>query len=218
MNKRKNKRFLSEILAVLVFISIIFSGCSSQNDSEELKSDNKTFILGDTTFNSENEEPDVNPHNAYSGWACIRYGIGETLFRYTDDMEIEPWLAKEYKLSDELTWEITLRDDVTFSNGRKLDARAVKECFEHLIEVHSRARDNLKIENITADGQKLIIKTSEPCPTMLNYLCDPYSCIIDMQAGITEDGIVTGTGPYVATELITDEELKLEKKCELLGR
>lgn len=66
MNKRKNKRFLSEVLAVLVFISIIFSGCSSQNDSEELKSDNKTFILGDTTFNSENEEPDVNPHNAYS--------------------------------------------------------------------------------------------------------------------------------------------------------
>lgn len=122
-------------------------------------------------------------------------------------------MASEYKLKDELTWEITLRDDVTFSSGRELDARAVKECFEHLIEVHSRARDNLKIENITADGQKLIIKTSEPCPTMLNYLCDPYSCIIDMQAGITEDGIVTGTGPYVATELITDEELKLEKNA-----
>lgn len=213
MNKKETKKFLSGILAALVFISFIFSGCSSWNDSEKSQSDKTTFILGDTTFNSENEEPDINPHNAYSGWACIRYGIGETLFRYTDEMKIEPWLASDYKLSGELTWEITLRDDVTFSNGRKLDAQAVKECFEHLTEVHGRARDNLKIDSITADGQKLTVKTSEPCPTMLNYLCDPYSCIIDMQAGITEDGIVTGTGPYVATELITDEELKLEKNA-----
>ena len=31
-----------------------------------------------------------------SGWACIRYGIGETLVKYSDDMELEPWLAKEW--------------------------------------------------------------------------------------------------------------------------
>lgn len=42
----------------------------------------KTMVIGDTTFNSSNEELDVNPHNSYSGWACIRYGIGETLVKY----------------------------------------------------------------------------------------------------------------------------------------
>ena len=36
----------------------------------------KTLVLGDTTFNAENGEPDINPHNDNSGWACIRYGVG----------------------------------------------------------------------------------------------------------------------------------------------
>ena len=67
----------------------------------------KTFVFGDTTFNAENEEADVNPQNTYSGWACIRYGIGETLFKYSDNMEIEPWVAKEFESVEDLTWKIT---------------------------------------------------------------------------------------------------------------
>ena len=54
----------------------------------------KTMVIGDTTFNSENWEETVDPHRTYNGWACIRYGIGETLVHYTDSMELEPWLAK----------------------------------------------------------------------------------------------------------------------------
>ena len=57
-----------------------------------LAADKKTFVFGDTTFNAENEEADINPQNTYAGWACIRYGVGETLFRYSDTMEIEPWI------------------------------------------------------------------------------------------------------------------------------
>ena len=53
----------------------------------------KTMVIGDTTFNSENWEETVDPHRTYNGWACIRYGIGETLVRYTDSMELEPWLG-----------------------------------------------------------------------------------------------------------------------------
>jgi len=37
------------------------------------------------------------------------------LFRYSDTMEIEPWIAKEYENVDELTWKITLNDGVVFS-------------------------------------------------------------------------------------------------------
>ena len=86
----------------------------------------KTLVLGDTSFNPENEEPDINPQNAYSGWACIRYGVGETLFRYNDRMEPEPWLAADWSRTDDLTWRITLRAGVQFSTGRTMDAAAVK--------------------------------------------------------------------------------------------
>ena len=98
--------------------------------------DEKVFVYGDTTFNAENDESDVNPHNGYSGWACIRYGIGETLFHYSDSMEIEPWLAESYELVDDTTWRITLHEGISFTSGRTLDAEAVKECLEDLIAVH----------------------------------------------------------------------------------
>ena len=40
----------------------------------------------------------LNPHDNYSGWSCLRYGVGETLFKYNDNMEVEPWLATDYEL------------------------------------------------------------------------------------------------------------------------
>ena len=45
----------------------------------------------------------LNPHDNYSGWSCLRYGVGETLFKYNDNMEPEPWLATSYEFVDETT-------------------------------------------------------------------------------------------------------------------
>lgn len=214
--KRNLRKQLAWLLAICVLV-LSAAGCgsdSSASDSastETASSGETTFVFGDTTFNSENEEYDVNPHNAYSGWACIRYGIGETLFQYSDDMELEPWLATGYERLDDYTWEIYLREDVTFSNGNVMDAEAVKACLEHLVEVHERAAGDLMIESMEADGYTLTITTSEPKPALLNYLCDPYGCIIDMEAGITDDGVVIGTGPYVVTSIEADTELDLVK-------
>lgn len=205
-----------KILALLLVFSMsvgMIAGCGGQR-SESKDSEKRTFVFGDTTFNPENEEADVNPHNTYAGWACIRYGVGETLFRYSDSMEIEPWIASDFENVDELTWKITIDDKVKFSNGKKVDAKAVKECLDHLVEVHGRAAGDLAIDTIEADGQTLLIRTSEPKPTFLNYLSDPYGCIIDMESGITDDGIVVGTGPYKAVSVKPGQELKLEKNTE----
>lgn len=202
------KKRITAILVAMFLILGCASGCSDK--TADSTSGQKTFVMGDTTFNAENEEPDINPHNAYSGWACIRYGVGETLFRYTDDMTTEPWLATGYENIDDLTWQITLRDNVTFTSGRVMDGNAVKACLEHLIQNHTRAKNDLKIDTITADGQTVTIRTTEPKPALINYLSDPYGCIIDVDAGF-DNGIVSGTGPYKAVSLVTDEQLDLVK-------
>lgn len=216
---KKTKKLMAFLMAACLAVGTL-AGCGGTKTSDDGTAANaenkestekKTFVFGDTTFNAENEEPDVNPHNAYAGWACIRYGVGETLFHYSDSMEIEPWLAKSYENVDELTWKITLQDGVKFTSGRVMDGEAVKECLEHLIEVHERAKGDLMIDTITADGQTVTIKTTEPKPTLLNYLSDPYGCIIDMEAGITEDGIVSATGPYKVVSLKTNEKVELVK-------
>lgn len=213
------KRWIALLLALCLSASML-AGCGSTatetggneaSPADNTSSAKKTFVFGDTTFNAENEEPNVNPHYAYAGWACIRYGVGETLFKIDDTMELQPWLAEFYELVDELTWKITLKEGVCFSNGNPCDAAAVKACLEHLVEVHDRARGDLQIESMVADGLTLTIHTAAPAPSLINYLCEPYGCIIDMSAGITGNGIVVGTGPYVVTELVTDDHLNLKK-------
>lgn len=216
---------LIALLLVLCMTAGVLAGCGGSNGTASTANGSaekapaasntpaakKAFVFGDTTFNAENEEPNVNPHYAYAGWACIRYGVGETLFKIDDSMELQPWIAESYELVDEQTWKITLKDGVCFSNGNVCDAAAVKACLEHLVEVHDRARGNLQIERIDADGLTLTIHTAVPVPSFLNYLCEPYGCIIDMTAGITDDGIVIGTGPYVVVEMVTDDHLNLVK-------
>ena len=189
------KRIFAVLLAIGLSAAAV-TGCGSGQStdspagSQTTENEEKTFVFGDTTFNAENGESDLNPHNDNSGWACIRYGVGETLFRFTDNMEIEPWLAESYENIDELTWKITLREGITFTSGRTMDAEAVKECLEDLVENHVRAAGDLHIAEIAADGMELTIRTEEPVPALMNYLADPYGCIYDVQAGVTEDGIV----------------------------
>ena len=158
------KKLIPLLLSVSMMVMLL-AGCGAPTDdanSDAGTSAKKKLTIGDTTFNPENAEPDVNPHNDYAGWACIRYGIGETLVHYSDTMEIEPWLAKSWENKDDLTW------------------------------------------------QTLTIKTKEPRPALLNYLGDPYGCIIDVEAGF-DDGIVAGTGPYIATDCESGDHLTLVK-------
>ena len=171
------------LLTALSLVLTLLAGCgNTAPDTGE-----KTMVIGDTTFNSENWEETVDPHRTYNG------------------------LARSWSNDGDRTWTIVLQDNVTFSSGRKMDAAAVKQCLEHLLENHDRAPGDTKIADMQAEGQTLTIVTSQPNPALMNYLGDPYGCIIDVDASDFEKGIVAGTGPYVVQELVTDDHLTLTK-------
>ena len=199
------KKFIAAVLAGAVMISGL--SVSVMADKE------KTFVYGTTGYSEEMGDAGLNPHDNYSGWSALRYGVGETLFKYNDNMEVEPWLATDYEFVDDTTVKITLRDGVKFSSGRTMDAQAVKECLENLVKVHDRAPSDMKIDYIDADGLTLTIYTTEPCPAIINYLGDPYGAIIDMEYGVQGEGgnaNVAGTGPYIA-EKVTPTQIDLVK-------
>ena len=207
------RKILALFFALCLAVGLL-TGCGggSGDKGGEKAAATKKMIVGDTTFTPDNLEKTINPHDEYSGWACIRYGVGETLVRYSDKMEVEPWLATSWKNIDPLTWELTLKDGVKFHSGRAMDAAAVKECIEALVKNHDRAPKDLMIDSIEAKGQTLIIRTKEPRPALLHYLGDPYSCIVDVAAGV-KDGIVAGTGPYIATDCKSGDHLTLKKNA-----
>lgn len=194
------RRFAAILMSCLLAMSAFGGTC--------LGEEARTFVYGTTGYGESMGDAGLNPHDNYSGWSALRYGVGETLFKYSDSMEIEPWLATDYAFIDDATVRIELREGVQFSSGRAMDAQAVKECLEHLVEVHDRAPYDLRIDSIEADGLTLTIRTEEPCPAIINYLGDPYGAIIDMEYGIRGEGgsaNVAGTGPYIATEVSPTE-------------
>ncbi len=209
MTKRNGLGLLPVMLAgmIALLVTLILTGCASQDSSK-----GKTFVYGTTGYGVEMDDAGLNPHENYSGWSAVRYGVGETLFKFSDEMTPEPWLATSYEFIDDTHCNIVLREGVQFSSGREMSATAVKECLDDLIAVHDRAPKDTKITSIEADdaNHSILITTSEACPALINYLCDPYGAIIDMQAGISADNNVSGTGPYKASA-VSDIEITLEK-------
>lgn len=196
------KKFLAAICAA----GLLLTGCGG-GQQQQASTDEKTFTYGTVAYGVAMENVGTNPHESYSGWSTLRYGIGETLFKFNEHMELEPWLAESFEQVDDFTVKIKINDAATFSNGKKVDGAAVKACLEALIANHDRAPRDLKISAIEADGQFVTIKSAEKVPALLNYLSDPYGCIVDVEAGVT-DGIVVGTGAYKAVK-VTDTQIDL---------
>ena len=140
-----------KILAVLLAAALTagaLAGCGGSGDSGGSASgEEKVFNYGTTAYGVEMGNTGLNPHENYSGWSTVRYGVGETLFRFTENMELEPWLAEGYEQIDEYTVKITLKDNITFSSGRALDGQAVKECLEAVLDTLAHGIRILRVED-----------------------------------------------------------------------
>ena len=203
---------MKKFLAILCSAGLFFGGCGSQTQNSAVE---KTFTYGTVAYGVAMENVGTNPHENYSGWSTLRYGIGETLFKFDENMRLTPWLAENFEQIDDFTVKIKINDAAKFSNGKKVDGLAVKKCLEALISTHDRAPNDLKIVSIAADGQFVTIKSAEKVPALLNYLSDPYGCIIDVDSGV-KNGIVVGTGAYKAVK-VTDTQIDLVKNENYWG-
>lgn len=229
------KEIVSVMMAACLFASLA-TGCGTANESEtssksgseaasvtsaseeavgavsksgETTTDGERadLVLGATTgfFGAESLDVAYN----WDGWIMSIYGISENLYRLDENIEPQPWNAESVETPDENTWVFTIRDGVTFSNGKTVDAKAVKACFERTYEKNERADSTLKIKSMEADGMKFTIVTPEPNPTLLNDLCDPLLGIYDATEEPDEELGVSCTGPYVATSFTAMTDVKM---------
>lgn len=183
------------------------TGAVSKSGETTTDGERADLVLGATTgfFGAESLDVAYN----WDGWIMSIYGISENLYRLDENIEPQPWIAESVETPDENTWVFTIRDGVTFSNGKTVDAKAVKACFERTYEKNERADSTLKIKSMEADGMKFTIVTPEPNPTLLNDLCDPLLGIYDATEEPDEELGVSCTGPYVATSFTAMTDVKM---------
>lgn len=199
------KNRLWNVLLLITLLSTLLVGCGS---SEKKAAKGKTFTYATMAYGVAMGNAGLNPHQTYSGWSALRYGVGETLFRFNAAMEPEPWLASGYERLDDYTLKINLKPNIKFAGGKPMDGAAVKACLERLITVHDRAPHDLQIVAIKAEANSVTITSKKKVNSLLNYLSDPYGAIIDVSSGTAQDKNIVGTGPYKAVK-VTDTQIDL---------
>jgi len=152
----------------------------------------------------------LDPHTD-DDYTAVRAGVGETLVKISDDLKIKPWLAEKWETKDNgLTWTFMIRKNITFQNGKALDANAVKSSLQRAIDQSYAMRNALKIKEMKADGHTLTITLKEPMPKFPSELVHPNTAIIDVNAShIAKKPI--GTGPFHVLSFDQGNQVKLER-------
>ena len=154
----------------------------------------------------------LDPAEDYFGWVVSRCATGEMLTKLDENTELQPWLAESWENKDDLTWEFKIRDGITFSNGKAVDAAACKSAIERAIGMSARAAEYLDVDTIEANGQTLTIKTKNPNGALPYNLVEPVFTILDTDQSLED--IQKGpicTGPYVITDFVSEQSIELEK-------
>ncbi len=204
----KNRLATWLVLITVMILSLLFSGCGSEQE----KSSGKVLRVGGTSSVTAS----LDPAKEWEGWYTVRYGIGETLFKLDKELVPQPWLAEKGERVDALTWKITLKDKVTFSNGTKMTPEKVIAALKRAGEKNTRAV-SLKESEYTVEGNSVIIKTKEPYATLINDLTDPYATIIDVEGTKDFDKNPIGTGPFVAVSLEPNTKAVMGKNKNYWG-
>ena len=216
------KRWGTMLLAGLLGTALL-SGCgSSASDSassaaESNPSETTTTAEGtkeDLIFVNYRDIRDLNPH-LYAGEMYAQEMLYEGLVNITSD-GFEGCLAESWDVSDDgKVYTFHIRPGVTFSDGEKCDAYAIKANFDAILENKDRhtwlEMMHLLVGVDAPDENTFVIELSEPYYPLLTELgvTRPFAMISPkaMKNGSTKDGVEAyiGTGPYVLDEFVTDE-------------
>lgn len=124
--KKSWKKTLLAGLSIVMMGSFI-AGCGSDNNGAANKD---VLKVGVTNFAST-----LEPTENFFAWVVMRYGVGETLAKFDEQMKPQPWIASKWEVSpDHKTWTFTINDKVKFSNGKKLMLQQLKHLSNGLLK------------------------------------------------------------------------------------
>lgn len=160
----------------------------------------------------------LDPAEEWNGWTLTRAAIGETLIQFDEQMKIVPKLADKWDRIDDTTWHFHIRDGVTFHNGNPVTADAVKKSIERSISLNERGQSTLPIASMTAKGQDLTIKTTQPDASLLGNIAEPLFIIVDTSADTSKfKSEPIATGPFMVTGYTPDQEIQVKKYDKYWG-
>lgn len=152
----------------------------------------------------------LDPHvaTAFSTFAVIGQ-IYDGLVELGSDLELEPALAESWEVSDDgLTYTFTLRDGVTFHNGRTMTSEDVVYSYERIMAEETGSPTASRFTQVASveatDAQTVVFTLAGPFAPFLSNLTNltviPRELV---EAGNVQQEAV-GTGPFMLEEWVPD--------------
>ncbi|PPG60997.1 peptide ABC transporter substrate-binding protein [Rathayibacter sp. AY1E4] len=205
--------------AAVAAAALLLSGCTAETpDASSTPVDGGTL-----TYASGDAEPTcLDPHvGGNYPQALLATQVLESLVSRDADGTITPWLAESWTVSDDaLSYDFTLREGVTFTDGTALDAEAVASNIAHLQDPATKSSTGYlavaKVASVTAVSPTVARFTlTAPDSALLESLAQPWTAI-ESPAGIARGEEANceapvGTGPFTVSEWVRQDHVTLTR-------
>lgn len=204
-------------------LTLLLAACSGGGESGPDGGAGEPVDGGTLVYATGDAEPTcLDPHvGGNYPQALISTQYLEPLVGRDADGQIQPWLATDWEVSqDGLTWDLTLAEDITFSDGTALDAEAVQANIEHLQDPDTASSTGfLAVQKIAevepVDATHVRFHLSEPDSALLESLSMQWTAIqspAGLERGMEENcAAPIGTGPFTVSEWVPQQYVILER-------
>ncbi len=150
------------------------------------------------------EPPTLDPATVYDAdsWSVV-HSIYDALVQYGPDGQLEPLLAESLAQTDPLTWEIELRQGVSFHNGEPFDASSVAFSVAHIQDPETGSQVAANFAVIEAveevDPHTVRLRLSSPAPWLPAQMAAWLAMLPPVYAADPANDFANnpvGTGPY----------------------
>lgn len=202
----------SRLIAATALCSIL--GVGALFADEPRRGGTMTIGVASTTVTNG-----IDPHVILGDntvWALSQ--IGEGLLHFDANMNIVPWLAHSYSISDDgLVYTFELEQGVRFHNGREMVAEDVKFSLERILDpaTGSRRRQNLEIIDRVEviDTYTVAIHLQGAFAPFLANMVGVWAAVIPAES-VNADGSIShpvGTGPFQFVSYDMGDRLVLDR-------
>lgn len=180
------------------------------------------------TIGTTDEVTSLDPAGAWDAGSWAMYSnVYQTLLSFKPGVTTPvPDAAESCKFVGTrlTTYQCELRDDLTFSNGRKVTGEDVKHSFERMLAIKADAGPAPlfpMLKSVVADGQKVTFHLNNRDATFPLKLATGAGSIVDSgqypDKKLREGDSVDGSGPYVLKEYKPGESARLEPNPNYRG-
>ena len=221
-------RRVFSVAALAAASALVLSSCAASDDpSSGVGGGEVVWAIEGANLSNGHMDPQTSQLDV-SG--MVQRAVLDSLVFQEADGSFSPWLATEWEVSDDGTvYTFTLREDVTFHDGERFDAAAVKANFDRIADPATESAQAASMlggdfyAGTEATGDFTVeVRFTQPYAPFLQAastaLLGFYSpAVLADSADLLKaggPGVTVGTGPFELTEYTAEQELVYTRNAD----